>query len=294
MAQGGIYRRCEEPENLEINEKMESFSSRRAGGFLLQHCRCGSNETSISVLFIVTAASFLLWTIISAVLISKNLEMSTQLEQLRANQSMLITNGSNMEKQLEKIHSSHTSSESELSKALKALDTKYEESQKNGNEKLRELSRDSMRSLAEIDKIEDALLKINASTCKVCPMGWLFNKGSCYSFQVKVAAPWSHAKKSCEDEGASLVIINDADEQRFLGLNLKQKSYWIGLHDIETENKFVWADGSTATYTKWGVGEPNNQGHGEDCVEMTPRGWWNDIPCGNDKEGWICEKTWSC
>ncbi|XP_053232271.1 low affinity immunoglobulin epsilon Fc receptor-like [Podarcis raffonei] len=293
MAQGGIYRRCEEPENLEINEKMESFSSRKAGGFLLQHCRCGSNETSISVLFIVTAASFLLWTIISAVLISKSLEMSTQLEQLHANQSMLLTNGSKMEKRLEEIHSSHSSSESELSKALKALETKYEESQKNGNEKLRELSRDSSRSLAEIDKIEDALLKINASTCQVCPKGWLFNKGSCYSFQVK-PGPWSHARKACEDERALLVIINDEEEQSFLVLHLKQKYYWIGLQDIETENKFTWVDRSTATYTKWGAGEPNNYGHGEDCVEMTPRGWWNDVPCGNNIDGWICEKPWSC
>nr|XP_028573103.1 low affinity immunoglobulin epsilon Fc receptor-like [Podarcis muralis] len=293
MAQGGIYRRCEEPENLEINEKMESFSSRKAGGFLLQHCRCGSNETSISVLFIVTAASFLLWTIISAVLISKNLEMSTQLEQLHANQSMVMTNGSKMEKRLEEIHSSHSSSESELSKALKALETKYEESQKNGNEKLRELSRDSSRSLAEIDKIEGALLKINASTCQVCPNGWLFNKGSCYSFQVK-PGPWSHARKACEDERALLVVINDDEEQSFLRLHLKQKYYWIGLQDIETENKFTWVDGSTATYTKWGAGEPNNYGHGEDCVEMTPRGWWNDIPCGNNIDGWICEKPWSC
>ncbi|CAI5766306.1 C-type lectin domain-containing protein [Podarcis lilfordi] len=293
MAQGGIYRRCEEPENVEINEKMESFSSRKAGGFLLQHCRCGSNETSISVLFIVTAASFLLWTIISAVLISKSLEMSTQLEQLRANQSMLLTNGSKMEKRLEEIHSSHSSSESELSKALKALETKYEESQKNGNEKLRELSRESSRSLAEIDKIEDALLKINASTCQVCPKGWLLNKGSCYSFQVKTG-PWSHARKACEDEHALLVIINDEEEQSFLGLHLKQKYYWIGLQDIETENKFTWVDGSTATYTKWSAGEPNNYGHGEDCVEMTPRGWWNDVSCGNDIDGWICEKPWSC
>ena len=56
-------------------------------------------------------------------------------------------------------------------------------------------------------------------------------------------------------------------------------SCWIGLNDIVSENTWVWADGSTNTYTRWGIGEPNNAGGAEDCVHLHSDGYWNDLPC---------------
>ena len=51
---------------------------------------------------------------------------------------------------------------------------------------------------------------------------------------------------------------------------------WIGLSDIETEGSFVFLDGvvSTQSNTGWGPNEPNNENHGEDCVNIN----WIDHP----------------
>ena len=41
---------------------------------------------------------------------------------------------------------------------------------------------------------------------------------------------------------------------------------WIGLSDLQLENRFQWSDGTDVTYTNWQTQEPNNLGN-EDCVE---------------------------
>ena len=41
---------------------------------------------------------------------------------------------------------------------------------------------------------------------------------------------------------------------------------WIGLSDLQLENRFQWSDGTGVTYTNWQTQEPNNLGN-EDCVE---------------------------
>ncbi|XP_072326957.1 C-type lectin lectoxin-Enh6-like [Scyliorhinus torazame] len=56
---------------------------------------------------------------------------------------------------------------------------------------------------------------------------------------------------------------------------------WIGLHDFFKEGTFLWTDGSSIDFTKWNLGEPNNNLGNEDCAHF---GWrnqfvWNDGPC---------------
>lgn len=290
MTSGVIYRKCEEPEDI---GNMASMASRKADGFLLQHCRCGSDETSISVLYVVNAVSFVLWTIIVAVLFSKYSEVTWELEQLQANQTILGVNGSNMQNELKQLRSSQSTYGSRLDHSLQKVEDDQNWLKSNMTKQLADTQMEREKIWAETFRLLDALYKMNISACQVCPAGWVLNKGQCYYFQEQ-QKQWSFAKQSCKDQGGYLVIINDADEQTFLNKRKKSVAYWIGLSDMQTESKFIWVDGSSPTYTHWYPREPNNADRGEDCVSMERSGWWNDRECGSTTDGWICEKPWNC
>ena len=44
----------------------------------------------------------------------------------------------------------------------------------------------------------------------------------------------------------------------------------------------------------WNRGEPNDSMGREDCIMMLRTGMWNDAPCDNENDNWICEKRLSC
>ncbi|MEZ4330036.1 MAG: lectin-like protein [Polyangiales bacterium] len=92
---------------------------------------------------------------------------------------------------------------------------------------------------------------------------------------------------------------------------------WIGANDVDNErngNTTQWrftsgtsnSGGGIAPSNLWNSGEPNNTGtvgcliQGEDCVEITSGGGWNDIPCfctfnaASASRGYICEGNALC
>ena len=60
------------------------------------------------------------------------------------------------------------------------------------------------------------------------------------------------AKNRAAAEGAYLVAINDASEQKWLLGLFGNHLYWIGLSDAEKEGEWVWQNGESLTYTNWG------------------------------------------
>ena len=75
-------------------------------------------------------------------------------------------------------------------------------------------------------------------------------------------------------------------------ISVWNQRYWIGLNDRRSESQFVWSDGTSynaSVYSNWHLGQPDDYGAGEDCVEL--RGSrWNDFGC-KYKFGYICEKS---
>ncbi|KAG5830149.1 hypothetical protein ANANG_G00316450 [Anguilla anguilla] len=61
-----------------------------------------------------------------------------------------------------------------------------------------------------------------------CDEGWLFFQGSCYLLSSD-RDDWHGAEAKCEEHRAHLLVINNADEQDFIGDVVQQTSYWIGL-----------------------------------------------------------------
>ena len=89
--------------------------------------------------------------------------------------------------------------------------------------------------------------------------------------------------------GSKLAMVTSQAEQQALASKISQ-NVWIGLHrDPNDNSRWMWVDGSRATYTHWNNGEPNDHGGNEDCTHMfPPAGKWNDMPCSYGLQ-YLCE-----
>ncbi|XP_038585879.1 collectin-12-like [Micropterus salmoides] len=126
-----------------------------------------------------------------------------------------------------------------------------------------------------------------------CPIDWVNYRDKCYFFS-KDLRSFDDAKATCESSSASLLIINDMEEQIWLKERTTGKGYfWMGLTDGGKENVWRWLDGTEPAFTKWKPGQPDNWGHGhelgEDCAGLIHEGLWNDFFC-EDLISYICEK----
>ncbi|XP_061522750.1 collectin-12-like isoform X2 [Phycodurus eques] len=126
-----------------------------------------------------------------------------------------------------------------------------------------------------------------------CPPEWLHYRDKCYLFS-KDPHSFDDAKAACELNSASLLIIHDMEEQKWLQTQTTGKGYfWMGLTDRAEENVWRWLDGSRPAFTKWKPGQPDNWGHGhesgENCAGLIHEGLWNDFFC-EDLISYICQK----
>ncbi|XP_034647858.1 CD209 antigen-like protein D isoform X2 [Trachemys scripta elegans] len=150
-----------------------------------------------------------------------------------------------------------------------------------------------------VNKSYKELLDLTASICNAfpepiqCAAGWKKFGKTCYYFS-NMTTDWMGAKQFCTDQKASLVIVNNDNEQAFLkDCNKQKRTYWLGLSDAEEEGKWQWIDNSPYSVSFWNLGEPDIQGEEEDCVYMSSTGTWGDSKCSQPNY-WICEQTWIC
>ncbi|MFK7928165.1 MAG: FG-GAP-like repeat-containing protein [Myxococcota bacterium] len=115
-----------------------------------------------------------------------------------------------------------------------------------------------------------------------CALHWV--GGGAY-LRCETPESWQGALEQCRAFGANLLSIGSAEEQGALG---GVAGGWLDLNDLQTEGRFVSADGQTPTHAPWNEGEPNDAGDGEDCVESSATGLWNDLPCSALRP-YVCE-----
>ncbi|XP_056591962.1 C-type lectin domain family 4 member M-like isoform X2 [Triplophysa dalaica] len=116
--------------------------------------------------------------------------------------------------------------------------------------------------------------------------GWIYYESSLYFFSSE-KNNWTESRRYCTQRGADLFIINNIEEQYFVG-NTSDSStqhIWIGLYKVA--DTWKWVDNSTMTSERWGDKEPNG-GNNANCVE-TSGSFWNDHDCSTNLK-WICEK----
>ncbi|XP_035292358.1 hepatic lectin-like isoform X1 [Anguilla anguilla] len=130
-----------------------------------------------------------------------------------------------------------------------------------------------------------------------CDEGWLFFQGSCY-LRSSDRNDWHGAETKCEEHGAHLLVINNADEQDFIGNVVQQTSYWIGLVEKGEEGHWSWVDGTDFLTTPhfWDVGQPDDWEvplNGEDCGQLHITSYgdlrWNDADC-SQRCRYVCEQ----
>ncbi|XP_052425608.1 C-type lectin domain family 10 member A-like [Carassius gibelio] len=72
------------------------------------------------------------------------------------------------------------------------------------------------------------------------------HQSSLYFFSSETKS-WTESRRYCRERKADLIIINNREEQDFVKNNCGSYHFWIGLTDVEEENRWKWVDGSTLT-----------------------------------------------
>ncbi|CAM4532936.1 unnamed protein product [Leuciscus chuanchicus] len=141
-----------------------------------------------------------------------------------------------------------------------------------------------------------------------CTPEWTMFQGRCYKyFNTKMM--WHKSRDHCVSHGGNLVSIRRHEEQAFLTTLMlpSNDDIWIGLNDVNWENRFLWTDGNGVSYTNWAKGQPSSLPDGPsrmygyfdsencDCVVMVRHpgkmtGAWKVEICGDEK-GFICKRT---
>ncbi|XP_058675071.1 macrophage mannose receptor 1-like isoform X2 [Ammospiza caudacuta] len=142
-----------------------------------------------------------------------------------------------------------------------------------------------------------------------CPESWIFFNNKCFKVfasNITRNLTWHAAQGVCFNLGGNLATIPNEQVQAFLFYHLKHATtnVWIGMNDINRESTFLWADGSTVSYTNWVNGAPEKQQSyfdyyefervtddalETDCVFiMKSDGRWRDDSCDNER-GYVCQ-----
>ena len=130
---------------------------------------------------------------------------------------------------------------------------------------------------------------VNKFFCVIVPPNGcnaLSSEGVCFSYFTSTGINWEDARLKCVASGYDIATVTSTKENSLMYNTATASSIcWIGLHDIDTEGTFVWADGSESMYRQWNTDEPNDAGLGEDCVHTSGQPEWNDQSC---------TFSWSC
>ena len=116
------------------------------------------------------------------------------------------------------------------------------------------------------------------------------SEGTCYSyFTTTFGINWADARLECVTRGYDLATVTSVEENTLMYNTVTiGSSCWIGLHDLDKEGTFVWADGSDSNYRQWAANEPNNAYSYEDCVVTSDDSNWNDVSCVSKRNCYFC------
>ena len=145
-------------------------------------------------------------------------------------------------------------------------------------------------ALEEGQRREDLVITLDSEPVPVVPTPdreeperegeWVLNPANGHSYKVIHCENREDAQAKAVSEGAHLVSINDAAEQKWLVSIFGSMPYWIGLTEGDKEGEWRWMNGEAVSYTNWAPNEPMDADWGdEDYVFMglSPDGKWHDV-----------------
>lgn len=133
-------------------------------------------------------------------------------------------------------------------------------------------------SQCNVSAIRSAYLGAGCSELFYC------NDGCSLYFYYPTTGSSQAAETFAQSLGGHLVSVQSFTQNSCFRNELNTLGFtgnvWIGYNDNALEGSFNWVDGKPLGYTNWALGEPNNSGPNEDCVQMYSDGSWHDVDCG--------------
>ncbi|EDV19292.1 uncharacterized protein TRIADDRAFT_62274 [Trichoplax adhaerens] len=130
-----------------------------------------------------------------------------------------------------------------------------------------------------------------------CDPDWLQFRDKCISFSSSMK--YGNALKYCQGINSSLVEIDSAEKEAFIGNSISDPSttYWLGLVDLVGNDDFndhIWVQSNRSViatgYQNWGPYDPDNKFHRCVISSNLPPYVWLDRNC-EDTYNTICEKN---
>ncbi|XP_075838733.1 killer cell lectin-like receptor subfamily B member 1B allele C [Microtus pennsylvanicus] len=118
-----------------------------------------------------------------------------------------------------------------------------------------------------------------------CPCGWLPHREKCIQFSQENGV-WKEGLSNCTRKGATLLLIQDQEELRFIKDLIKERinSFWIGLNYTLPDKHWRWINGSTLSSDVLKItGETKRNS----CVAISKVMVSED--CHSENK-WICQK----
>ena len=109
---------------------------------------------------------------------------------------------------------------------------------------------------------------------------WALNPANNHSYKHIHCESWEGAQAKAITEGAYLVAINDVTEQAWLVSIFGNAPHWIGLINVEKEDKWEWTSGEPVTYTNWAFHKLTTADKGEEdyvFMGLSPDGRWHKV-----------------
>ncbi|XP_041120388.1 C-type lectin domain family 4 member F-like isoform X1 [Polyodon spathula] len=227
---------------------------------------CGTR--AIVLLYILLIISFVMWGVLLYMAIVKYSEISSEVQNLTTELSMMREND---------ISSQIQSMKTDISQM------KTEGSKMSENIQKQSTITDDISSQIRSMKTDISQMKTEVAVSKSYIWEQFLKK---YTFSTE-KKKWAEARDICVSQGASLAVVKSIAELAYLKERIEEP-HWIGLRDLETEGEWKWLDGTEVDKSYWKSDQPDNFSE-EDCGEILQIGELNDSHC-NTMRHWICQK----
>jgi hypothetical protein len=114
------------------------------------------------------------------------------------------------------------------------------------------------------DAASDAPADMTLDAPGMCPNGYTQSGPVCYRV-LSAQSTWPSARMTCQASQADLAWPPDAAALQAMTVLEPNRDFWIGIYDPMNTGVYITVDGSMATFTPWGNGEPKSPGQ---CVQI--------------------------